>query len=217
MTSGTHPVRLTVAALLALATATLQAAELDEEALLASLARPAPEATGFVEVRYSALLVAPMVISGQLEHRADGTLVRRVESPFHETTELRGENVVVEREGNRPRRFSLDRAPELRGMLASFGALIKGDRAQLDRYFAMTASGSDDAWTIELEPRDPKLARRLAKIRVDGEDDRARCFTMTEPDGDGSVMAVGVRDRADLPESLERGTLQAWCAGEGPR
>jgi hypothetical protein len=66
-------------------------------------------------------------------------------------------------------------------------------------------------------PRDPKLAHRLAKIRVDGEDDRARCFTMTEPDGDGSVMAVGVRDRTDLPASLERGTLQEWCADGSPR
>jgi hypothetical protein len=193
------------------------AADLDTDTLLPRLARPAPDTTTFVEVRYSALLSEPLVASGSLEHRQDGALVRRVTAPYRETTTLIGENVLVEREGSKPRRFSLDRAPELRGMLASFGALIKGDRALLDRYFAMTASGSDGAWTIELVPRDPQLAHRLAKIRVDGEDDRARCFTMTEPDGDGSVMAVGVRDRTDLPASLERGTLQAWCAGGNPR
>ena len=217
MTSGTHPVTATVAALLALATATPQAAELDEEALLASLARPAPEATGFVEVRYSALLVAPMVIAGQLEHRADGTLVRRVESPFHETTELRGENVVVEREGNRPRRFSLDRAPELRGMLASFGALLSGDAAMLRRHFAVAVHGEPGRWQIELTPQDDKLRARLARIVVEGTGDRPACFTLIEPDGDATIMAIGVNDRTALPASLERDVLEAWCAGAAGR
>jgi hypothetical protein len=211
MTSG-KSLRLATA-LATLTAVAAHAADLDTDALLARLARPAPDTTTFVEVRYSALLSEPLVASGSLEHREDGALVRRVTDPYLETTTLYGENVLVEREGSKPRRFSLDRAPELRGMLASFGALIKGDRAQLDRYFRMSAGGSDDAWTIELEPRDPKLARRLANIRVDGEQDRARCFTMTEPDGDGSVMAVGVRVRADLPDSIDRDTLQAWCAG----
>lgn len=202
-----------VAALLALATVTLQAAEIDGEALLASLARPAPESTGFVEVRHSELLVAPMVISGQLEHRADGTLVRRVESPFRETTELRGENVVVEREGSRPRRFSLDRAPELRGMLASFGALLSGDAATLRRHFTVAVRGEPERWQIELTPRDDRLRARLARIVVDGTADRPSCFTLTEPDGDSTVMAIGVRDPAALPASLERDALEAWCIG----
>jgi len=199
------------------ATPPTNATEVDAAELLPRLARPAPSTTTFIEVRYSALLSEPLVVSGTLEHRQDGALVRRVTDPYRETTILAGENVLVEREGSKPRRFSLDRAPELRGMLASFGALIKGDRALLDRYFAITASGSSDAWTIELGPRDAKLASRIATIRVDGGNDRARCFTMSEPDGDGSVMAVGVRDRIDLPQSLERGDLQAWCAGGIPR
>ena len=215
MTSGTS-LRL-APALATLTAVAAHAADLDTDALLARLARPAPDTTTFVEVRHSALLSEPLVASGSLEHRADGALVRRVTDPYRETTTLSGENVLVEREGSKPRSFSLDRAPELRGMLASFGALIKGDRALLDRHFRLAASGSDEAWTIELEPRDPKLARRLAAIRVDGEQDRARCFTMTEPDGDGSVMAVGVRDRADLPDPIDRDTLQAWCAGRDAR
>lgn len=206
-----------VAALLAFAAATLQAAELDGEALLASLARPAPESTGFVEVRYSALLIEPMVVAGHLEHRVDGTLVRRVESPFRETTELRGENVVVEREGNRPRRFSLDRAPGLRGMLASFGSLLSGDAATLRLHFAVAVSGEPERWQIELTPRDDRLRARLARIVVDGTADRASCFTLTEPDGDSTIMAIGVDDRAALPASLERDALRAWCAGAAGR
>lgn len=196
-----------------LATATPHAAELDADALLASLVRPAPDTTVFVEVRHSALLTAPMVVAGQLEHRADGALVRRVETPYRETTELHGENVTVERAGSKPRRFSLDRAPELRGMLASFGALLRGDRATLERYFTVTARGETARWQIELTPRDEKLRRRLATILVDGSSDRPRCFTLSEPDGDASIMALGVREPSSLPASLERDALQAWCAG----
>ena len=103
---------------LTLAAAPLHAADPDVDTLLARLARPAPDSTSFVEVRYSSLLDKPIVVSGHLEHREDGALVRRVESPYQEVTELRGENVSVERAGSKPRHFSLDRAPELRGMLA---------------------------------------------------------------------------------------------------
>jgi hypothetical protein len=203
--------------MLTLAAVDAQTADLDATALLVRLTRPAPDTTTFVDVRYSALLDEPLVASGELEHRTDGALVRRVTDPYRETTVLRGENVLVEREGSKPRSFSLDRAPELRGMLASFGALLKGDRAMLDRYFTMTAHGSDASWQIELAPRDEKLKRRLAVIRVDGAQDRARCFTLTEPDDDASVMTLGVQGRASLPQSLARESLQGWCAGEAER
>jgi len=212
MTSGRNlclwPLLLTLAA-----TPATRATEVDTEALLARLARPAPDTTTFVEVRYSSLLAEPLVVSGDLEHRADGSLVRRVTEPYRESTVLRGENVTVEREGSKPRRFSLDRAPELRGMLASFGALLKGDRALLDRYFTLAVHGTDAKWQIELLPFDRKLARRLAAIRVDGSLDRARCFTLSEPDGDASVMAVGLQGRADLPVTLDQASLLAWCGG----
>jgi len=164
-----------------------------------------------VEVRYSSLLEKPIVVSGRLEHREDGSLVRRVEWPYQEVTVLQGENVSVERAGNKPRRFTLDRAPELRGMLASFGAILQGDRELLDRYFAVTAQGSDSRWEITLTPRNDRLKRHLSRVVVDGTADRPRCFTLEEPDGDGSLMALGAAGPGDLPASLDRDVLHTWC------
>jgi hypothetical protein len=194
-----------------LAATPLHAADLDVDALLTRLARPAPDSTTFVEVRYSGLLEKPIVVSGRLEHRADGSLVRRVESPYEEVTELQGENVTVARTGSKPRRFSLDRAPELRGMLASFGAILKGDRQMLDKYFAVTAQGFGARWEITLTPRNDKLRRRMSAIVVDGAADRPQCFTLREPDGDESLMALGVAGPRDLPASLQQQALHAWC------
>jgi Outer membrane lipoprotein carrier protein LolA-like len=196
---------------LTLAAAPLHAADRDVDTLLARLARPAPDSTSFVEVRYSSLLEEPIVVSGRLEHREDGALVRRVESPYQEVTELQGENVSVERAGSKPRRFTLDRAPELRGMLAIFGAILQGDRQMLDHYFVVTAQGSDARWEITLTPRDDKLKRRLSRIAVDGAENRPKCFTLEEPDGGESLMALGVAGPGALPASLDRGVLHTWC------
>jgi hypothetical protein len=197
--------------------AVAHAAEIETRELLARLARPAPDTTTFVEVRYSGLLAEPLVAAGRLEHRTDGALVREVLEPYRETTTLKGENVRLVREGSKPRSFSLDRAPELRGMLSSFGALLAGDLALLERHFAVTTRGKNDGWRIELIPTDEKLERRLARIVVDGALEHARCFTMSEPDGDASVMALGIQGRDELPQPLTRESLAVWCAsGAGP-
>jgi len=197
---------------LTLASAPLHAADTDVDTLLARLVRPAPDSTSFVEVRYSNLLEKPVVVSGRLEHREDGSLVRRVEWPYQEVTVLQGENVAVERAGSKPRRFTLDRAPELRGMLASFGAILQGDRQMLARYFTVTARGSDARWELTLTPRVDKLKQRLSRIVVNGAGSRAQCFALEEPDGDESLMALGVTGPETLPAPLDREVLHAWCA-----
>jgi len=194
-----------------LTAAPLHAADPGADALLARLARPAPDSTSFVEVRYSSLLDQPIVVSGHLEHRKDGSLVRNVEWPYQEVTELHGENVSVTRAGSKTRRFTLDRAPELRGMLTSFGAILQGDRQTLDRYFAASAEGSDAHWEITLTPRDDKLRRHLSRIVVNGVEGNAKCFTLEEPDGDASLMALGVTGQGALPASRGRAALHAWC------
>lgn len=166
-------------------------------------------------MRFSALLTEPLVVAGELEHRSDRALVRRVLLPYRETTTLLGNSVSVEREGGRPRRFSLDRAPELRGMLASFDALLKGDREALETHFEIAVDLSASGWRIDLAPRADKLRARLARILVDGSADHPNCMTMEEPDGDATVMAFGVPDRDALPSPLTRAQLQTWCSRTG--
>ena len=199
------------AALLTITTTIASTADPGTEALLDRLARPAPETTPFVEVRYSALLTEPLVVEGELEHREDGALVRRVLEPYRETTTLLGENVTVERDGSRTRRLSLDRAPELRGILDGFGAILKGDRATLEQNFEIIGSESDKGWRIDLVPSSDKLRARLARVRVDGHAALANCITMEEPDGDATVMAIGASDRGALPFRQGRDQLQSWC------
>jgi len=165
------------------------APELD--ALLARIARPAPARTAFVEWRESALLAEPQRVAGELEYRGPAALSRRVDSPWRETTVVADGQVTVEREGERSRRFALRRAPELRVLLAGFGALLGGDRAGLARDFEIALETEGAAWRITLVPRDAAVRKHLATLAIDGRDDTPLCFLSTEADGDRSLMRVG--------------------------
>jgi Outer membrane lipoprotein carrier protein LolA-like len=118
---------------------------------------------------------------------------------------------VVEREGERPRRFSLRRAPELRGLLGGFAALLGGDRAALERAFEAQLEGSGTDWRLTLVPRDAALRRQLASLVVDGRDAAPRCFLSTESDGDRSLMRVGAAAAWVDPPDADLAALHARC------
>jgi 3D (Asp-Asp-Asp) domain-containing protein len=83
----------------------------------------------------------------------------------------------------------------------------------LDRANRTFLAMASVAGGMEIEEVAATRPEELAMIRVDGEDDRARCFTMTGPDGDGSVMAVGFAGHNSQPYRsigrvlIERGEL----------
>ena len=113
----------------------------DPATLVAALARPTPATTAYAEVRFVDLLTRPLTLRGALEYRADGGLVKRVESPYRETTTVAAGQVTVERAGKPPRRFALTRAPELGAFLESFAALLGGDAARLAQAYDSSSAG----------------------------------------------------------------------------
>jgi hypothetical protein len=169
--------------------AATSAAELDQ--LLAALARPAPTETAFVERRESALLDAPIELSGRLLRPQAGMLVREVEHPFAERTTVERERVQIEREGSRTRSFSLRRAPELAALLASFQAMLDGDRGVLEPHYEIELRHEEAGWTLELIPRQPRLQRRIGRITLYGADDELACIATRGGEGGDSLMLVG--------------------------
>lgn len=144
--------------------------------VLQALARPAPMRTAFVEVRGSALLKAPLRLAGEYRRPDAATLVREVRSPYRETTTLRAGEAVIARDGKTPRRFALSRVPELAGLQTSFGALLAGDRAGIERTYTVAARGSRERWTLTLVPKDKALAARVRDIVLYGQGAELRCI-----------------------------------------
>lgn len=191
------------------------AAAPDPGALLARLARPAPATTPFVELRYSKLLTVPLVTAGELEYRGPGSLGKRIDRPYRENTQIEGQDVQVQREGQKLRRFSLERAPELRGLLQSFGAMLGGDRATLETYFELEAVDEGDGWRLTLAPRDPRTKKRIRDVVVHGAADAPRCFVVDEASGNASVLIIGAAAGEPLPKSPARELVEKRCRGEG--
>jgi hypothetical protein len=183
------------------------------DALIARLAKPAPATVSFTEVRFSKLLRAPLIVSGDLGYSGPDSLDRRVTTPYREHTSIRGESVKVEREGEKTRSFALKHAPELRGLLSGFSAMLSGDAAALRKTFEVQMTGNDDAWQLRLTPTDSKARRRLALIEVNGHDSEPRCFSMTTADGASSVLLLGDAAREPVASDVTLVALQRRCAG----
>ena len=191
-------------------------------------------------MRWSGLLARPLVTAGELEYRGGEQLAKRVDRPYQETTEIDGRDVRVRRVGQTPRRFSLDRAPELRGMLASFAGLLAGDRKTLEQYFEAAVVGArpasatragvrretspdgdvsipavtpvgDSEWTITLTPRQERLRKRVATIEMQGRGAVPRCVWVREPDGDATLSLLGDAGTPDVPRDATRESLAPRC------
>lgn len=131
--------------------------------------------------------------------------------PYREHTAIRGESVKVERDGEKPRSFALKHAPELRGLLSGFSAMLSGDAATLRQTFNVKLAGDANAWTLELTPLDTKAQRRLREIEVTGHENEPRCFAMTTADGASSVLLLGAAASAAVPKDVTLDSLQKRC------
>ena len=207
---------LLAAALLCISTAPAPAAAespqpVDAGWILAKLARPVPSRTGFVELRDSKLLKAPLRIAGEYRRPDADTLVREVRAPYAETTTIHAGEVSIARAGKSPRSFALSRAPELAGLQASFGALLSGDRAQLERHYALASQGRRERWTLVLVPRDAAMAAKVQAIALYGRGAELRCIE-TRPAAAGEVqrtlLAGAAREAAEVATGA---ALAALC------
>ena len=187
------------------------ASGVDSDWILKALARPAPMGTQFVEVRASALLKDPLRLSGEYRRPDNDTLVREVRAPYRETTTIRAGQASIARDGKPPRTFSLSRVPELASLQNSFGALLTGDRVQLERTYTLTAQGVRERWSLTLAPKDKALAARVRDITLYGQGVELRCIETRPAKGDlqrtllaSAALAVTPTTDAKAMETLCR-------------
>lgn len=201
-------------ALLAAATATVAWAAPDSATLIARLARRPPSSIPFAEVRFSSLLVEPLVVRGKLDYEGPGALKRRVEEPYRESTSIRDETVRVERDGESARTFALRRAPELRGLLTGMIGLLAGDSSFIGEHFGVAAAGDEERWRLDLTPTDDRLQRRLQDIVVAGRGAEPYCFIIRDTQGGASVMLLGAAAALPLAQPIALPELLETCGTE---
>ncbi|MEP6906463.1 MAG: LolA-related protein [Pseudoxanthomonas sp.] len=188
----------------------LAGARADAGWILQKLARPAPMRTAFVELRGSAMLKAPLRIEGEYRRPDNDTLVREVRAPYVETTTLRKGQASIARAGKAPRTFSLSRVPELAGLQTSFGALLSGDRASLEKHYRLTTQGTQQQWTLVLAPLSAQAATGVRDITLYGRGAELRCIETRPLKGDlQRTLLAGAANAAANAKTAE--ALAALC------
>ncbi|MCC7247846.1 MAG: fatty acyl CoA synthetase [Lysobacter sp.] len=185
------------------------------EWILRALARPAPMRTDFVELRASAMLKTPLRLSGEYRRPDERTLVREVRAPYKETTTIVSSKTgagqaAISRDGKPPRTFSLARVPELASLQSSFGALLAGDRAGLERVYRLAPAGTAQRWTLTLTPKDAALAARVRNIALYGQGAELRCIETQPTKGPLQRTLLASAALAAKPQS-DANTLEALC------
>lgn len=135
--------------------------------IMSSLAVPGDERLAFVEERQSPLFEAAVVVRGYLERQGGDTLVKVIEEPVPRQLTLGPELVTVESAG-RVREMSISRYPALGGLRSGLIGLINRDAGALLRVFEPSVEYGEEAWRLELLPREKKIARHLRRLVVHG-------------------------------------------------
>ena len=190
----------------------LAAQNLDVQATIAALGQPEQTSIDFTEIRFSALLTEPLVVSGVLSYVGPQALDRQVLAPYRETTQIRSDTVSVSREGEAERSFALRRVPELQDLLHAFSALLAGDYAAIERDFTILGTGTAQLWQLELAPRAARSREPMLRLVIDGRADRPQCFWMLRDDASFSVMLLGALAASELPSPPTQQWLQSRCA-----
>jgi hypothetical protein len=144
----------------------------------------------FTEVHQLAILEQPLHSSGELLYDAPDRLEKRTLEPRREDLVLERGMLRVERD-HQHRSVSLRDFPQAVPFVESLRATLAGDRAALERYFAVQFSGTLASWKLELAPTDATLKRSVRHILITGEGDRIRAVQIRQSDGDTSTLTIG--------------------------
>jgi len=166
------------------------AADSDLDQVMSALAQRKHGHVTFVEKKYLALLDRPVESSGELLYDAPDRLEKKTLKPKPESLVLEGGSVSAQR-GRRHYVLDLKQYPQVIPFIESIRATLAGDRAALEQVFKVDFTGSFDHWALGLVPRDPKLARTVKEIHIEGEKDVIHSVEIREADGDRSLLTIG--------------------------
>lgn len=176
--------RIGIAALLLLVAApgaTTPAITLDE--LLRQMATTPGVVAEFRELKELALLESPLETRGTLYFMPPNRLARVTHAPAATRLLLDGARMRFE-DATGVNDVDLADAPVARQFADNLMAMWRGDRALLERLYALDFRAEGSRWELTLSPRGAPLDRFIASIRLSGDGAEMREMDLVEKDGD---------------------------------
>jgi hypothetical protein len=168
----------------------IRAAENDLEPLMALLAERTHGHVSYVEEDHLAVLDRPVRSSGELLYDRPDRLEKRTLAP-HPASLILEHGTVTIQSGSRKHVVALSAYPQIAPFIESLRATLAGDRHALEQIFQVTFEGDLDRWTLTLVPLDAKLQGVVQQIRIEGARDELHVVSISQADGDHSVMTIG--------------------------
>ncbi|PKO37938.1 MAG: acyltransferase [Betaproteobacteria bacterium HGW-Betaproteobacteria-6] len=170
-----------------LALAMPASAAFDVGQLMNDLAKNKGGKARFTEKKYISLLDKPVVSSGEMSYTAPDQLEKRTLVPKVETLRLDKDILSIEREKQKLS-INLANQPEALAFVDSIRGTLSGNRAALEKNYALHLSGNSDKWVLTLLPSDEKIAALVLRITVSGNKSLIRSIEYLQADGDRSVL-----------------------------
>lgn len=144
----------------------------------------------FTEVQTLSMLDRPLESSGELLYDAPDRLEKRTLAPKPEDVTLE-HGMLTDQRGRHRRTVDLAAYPQLAPLVESLRATLGGDRAGLERAFAVEFSGDLADWTLKLTPHDATAARIVREVRIAGSRATLRSVEILQADGDRTLLTLG--------------------------
>lgn len=177
------------AAMLAFSVNVCTAAEWTIDQLMSGLSQVKTANASFMEIKYMALLDAPIESSGELMYVAPDRLEKRTIKPRYEVMKLEGDTLKLER-GTRKFTLQLTEAPELAALIESMRATLAGDRKALERTFTAKLDGTRERWSLMLMPKNARALQLIRNIRLAGSKSEILEIEVLQSDGDRTITAM---------------------------
>ena len=129
----------------------------------------------------------PVVSSGEMSYTAPDRLEKRTLVPKVETLLLDKDMLSIEREKQKLS-INLANQPEALAFVDSIRGTLSGNRAALEKNYALHLSGHADKWVLTLLPSDQKISALVLRITVSGSKSLIRSIEYLQADGDRSVL-----------------------------
>jgi Outer membrane lipoprotein carrier protein LolA-like len=182
----------------------LKAADWNIEQLMRSLAVTKSGRVTFIETKHIAMLDRPLVSTGILVFVAPDRLEKWTIKPEPESLRVDGDVLVIERK-KQTYTLQLQDYPELAGLVDSMRGTLVGDRDALERLYNLKLEGSRKLWTLDLIPKEPKIAATIQMIKITGNNGDVLSIVVIQADGDRSLMVIDrVAAHLRLPQSNRR-------------
>jgi outer membrane lipoprotein-sorting protein len=168
---------------------TAQGADWDIPELMSLLAQNKGGQVTYTEKKYISILDMPLVSTGELIFKPPSHLEKRTLTPKQEGFILDGNTMTIEHDQQK-RIMQLQDFPRVGAIIESIRSTLAGDQTALERSYRLVLKGTQQKWTLTLQPVNQQLSDFINNIQVVGEHGQIRSIEINQIDGDYSVMTI---------------------------